>query len=1040
LRRQESVGSWLHGVAYRVALNARAAAVRRSFHEGRVTPGKAADPFAEITLREAQAVLDAELSRMPEKFRAHLVLCCLEGLTRDEAARQLGWSPSTLKSRLEGGRQLLGLRLTRRGLTLSAALGAVLLSPNLAQAHVPAELFRSTLLVALACAGKAGSGSGVPSAAALMLAKAVLRGMAWAQLKIIATLFLVTGALSAGAALLALRGDTPQASANPPASAVPRQGVAGEPQVLVDSHGDPLPDGALLRLGTIRFRHAGGITEVGLSADGEVLATTGFETAQLWNTKTGKPGFAIPCKRGLFNVAQHLLAFSPDAKKVFVADEHGVLGVNLTSGQTEVVVSAGNATVGAVHSSPDGQCLAVGTGEGVLLVELASSRVRWQTRNGAPARSAKDKDDRLLFGGPYSLAMFAPDGKLVAVNSGDEPKALRLLDSATGAERRRIELEDRLVRLAFSPDGRRVGVTERDHSVRVYDTATGRRLHSWTVKLTNPYENYTCPIAFSPDGATLAVGATDHLVHLWDLRTGRELAPLHGHVWYVSGLVFAPDGRYLYSAGWDGRICRWDTATWQQKRVAENPATGMVACSPRDALLAWEGDGGVLHLSDTVTGSIRRTLPGNPAGYSHLAFSPDGSVLAAGGNDLSVQLWDVKTGSLLRRWAWPKGKDPHAAVDDMAFTPDGNTLATAGFRSHEVLLWDVRSGTKLARAPHKMVFGVAFSVDGQTLVTAGWDRAVRWWKMPDLQPIDAVIMPEANQGNDVGKPGDWRFHALARSPDGRLLATISLDGFFSVWDATSHALLHSFRGLSGQCGTAFSPDGQWLTVGGYEGGLAIWEARTGAMVLKLAGHPARIYSIAFSPDGRTLITGSDDNTVLVWQLRPKTEAKEAPSVATLWDALAGSDAPAAYRAVWQLADRPEQSVPFLKGKLIPVKPIAQERLKGLFGLLDSDKFAERETASSELAAFGDAIVAQLRDELGQSTTAEKRRRLQQLLARLSPSLEEARYARAVVVLKWTNTPEARRLLQDLARGVPEAQLTREAKMALEYQNRHQSGH
>jgi RNA polymerase sigma factor (sigma-70 family) len=145
LRRQESVGNWLYGVAYRVALNARAAAARRRAHESRTAADTSADPLTEISVREAQALLDEELARLPAKYRAPLVLCCLEGLARDEAARQLGWPAGTLKSRLERGRQLLRGRLTRRGLTLPAAFGAALLGRDLAQAELPAALARTTL-------------------------------------------------------------------------------------------------------------------------------------------------------------------------------------------------------------------------------------------------------------------------------------------------------------------------------------------------------------------------------------------------------------------------------------------------------------------------------------------------------------------------------------------------------------------------------------------------------------------------------------------------------------------------------------------------------------------------------------------------------------------------------------------------------------------------------------------------------------------------------------------------------------------------------
>src|SRR5262249_26441157 len=128
LRQQESVGNWLYGVATRLALRARMEAARRRDREGQATAKAGPDPLADLTVREAQQILDEELTRLPVRYRAALVLCHLEGLARDEAAQQLGCPSATLKSRLERARALLRKRLGRRGLTLPAALLASLLA------------------------------------------------------------------------------------------------------------------------------------------------------------------------------------------------------------------------------------------------------------------------------------------------------------------------------------------------------------------------------------------------------------------------------------------------------------------------------------------------------------------------------------------------------------------------------------------------------------------------------------------------------------------------------------------------------------------------------------------------------------------------------------------------------------------------------------------------------------------------------------------------------------------------------------------------
>jgi RNA polymerase sigma factor (sigma-70 family) len=121
VRSRRSIANWLYGVAYRVCNEALKKNRRRQRREWKVQELGVRDRLDEISVREAREVIDAELSRLSENYRAPLVLCYLEGATRDEAAKQLGWSLATLKRRLDRGRVLLAGRLRRRGLTLPAA-------------------------------------------------------------------------------------------------------------------------------------------------------------------------------------------------------------------------------------------------------------------------------------------------------------------------------------------------------------------------------------------------------------------------------------------------------------------------------------------------------------------------------------------------------------------------------------------------------------------------------------------------------------------------------------------------------------------------------------------------------------------------------------------------------------------------------------------------------------------------------------------------------------------------------------------------------
>jgi RNA polymerase sigma factor (sigma-70 family) len=150
LHSRDTVGSWLYVTACNKVRQTRRSAARRRTHEAAVPVRVSTDPLTEMTVREAQGIVDQELAGLPEKFRAPLVLCCLEGLARDEAAGRLGWMPNLVKNRLEQARILLRERLTRRGLTLPAAMLSIGMLGTTVQAAVPTALAKATIKAALA--------------------------------------------------------------------------------------------------------------------------------------------------------------------------------------------------------------------------------------------------------------------------------------------------------------------------------------------------------------------------------------------------------------------------------------------------------------------------------------------------------------------------------------------------------------------------------------------------------------------------------------------------------------------------------------------------------------------------------------------------------------------------------------------------------------------------------------------------------------------------------------------------------------------------
>jgi RNA polymerase sigma factor (sigma-70 family) len=224
IRKHGSLASWLYGVAFRTASKARTAAALRRAREAKAIGPSPSEPWREAAWRELCATLDEELQRLSDRYRAPLVLCYLEGRTRDEAAQQLGWSLRTLQRRLDRGREILRLRLTRRGLTLSAGLLATALAEQAAGAALPAELISVTVKSAFSSAGQAAT-AGLTSGPAAALAKEVITAMFMSRLTTLATTLVVVAVTASGAGLWTYHavaaGEDKEQKAAPPAVQTP---------------------------------------------------------------------------------------------------------------------------------------------------------------------------------------------------------------------------------------------------------------------------------------------------------------------------------------------------------------------------------------------------------------------------------------------------------------------------------------------------------------------------------------------------------------------------------------------------------------------------------------------------------------------------------------------------------------------------------------------------------------------------------------------------------------------------------------------------
>jgi WD40 repeat protein/DNA-binding SARP family transcriptional activator len=605
--------------------------------------------------------------------------------------------------------------------------------------------------------------------------------------------------------------------------------------------------------------------------------------ARLRSEAPGAPGYA---GGNLLNLLLYLgidaRGYDFSALSVWQADlrDARLPDVDLTGADLRGCAFTG--TFGLIYAlafSPDGQQLAVGTGDGRVYL--------WRMSDHQPAA---------VLHGHRSIVQsvaFSPDGRWLA--SGSDDRLICVWDVYT--TRRQLTLHghsDWVAAVAFSPDNRTLASGSYDRTVRLWD------LHDGSARqILHGHNAWITAVVFSPDGASLASSSADGTIRLWD-RAGQPIAVTNaGHTDAIASLTFCAEGKLLISGGADQTVRIWEVtrAVVQHTLNGHSGAVHAVVCAPDNTLLVSGGTDRTIRAWDPRTGQIRHTLIGHTNDVRALALSPDGRILASGSADQSVRLWDLASGQALQTlqgylnavWAVafaPQAADGHVLassgddqqiriwdlrtgqvrqtlqghVDDVCsviYSPDGRTLASGG-ADQTVRLWDSASGAlrETLHGHNDGVWSVAYSPDGALLASGSEDRTIVLWATDTRQLRNTLY----------GHTGAVR--SVAFSPDGRTLASGSADQTVRLWDVARGTPLHTLGGHTRWVrAVAFSPDGTLLVSAGADRTLRVWNVANGMLCRVLHGHEDIIIEVAFSPDGVTVASGSSDRTVRLWDVR-----------------------------------------------------------------------------------------------------------------------------------------------------------------------------
>jgi RNA polymerase sigma factor (sigma-70 family) len=636
IRKKDSVASWLHGVAYRAASNMRKENVRRLARERQAAASRSR-PKSEVTWREVQTILDEEIQRLPEELKGPVLLCYLEGKAHNEGAQQLGWSLTTFRGRLERGREVLRKRLTQRGVALSGALLAAVLSEKAASAAVSG----SSLSVLVKGALATETTKGVVSAHALSLAHGVMQATFWNKLKIavVGVLLMVITVGVSGLALHGLAGggqaqdDKPPTPGKPVAASLKpadrpvqgKQGPADKPVVVQED----------AQVRTLAWSSNGKIVAtIGIvyefvefkDGDGKLTENGGViphSTIKLWDATTGELKRSLGEEKDTFINA---IAFSADGKTAAISTSKHVLTNQPTTPirfETEVRV-----------------------------MDAQTWALKHTVKADQPKTPIRFED------GFASVLAFSPDGTSLALGGSSGAKAfVRLWDvqkqkmmGGTEGGGARVHC------LAFSIDGKQLVTGDENGKVRLFDGRTGAGVRDFEGHgpLRSGGEQCVTGVGFSPDGKTLVSGSQDKTLKLWDVETGKLLRNLEGNKARVSALAFSPDGKLFATAG--------STADSR---------------GPFEVLL-W----------DMNTGQPKETFPEQTVPVNSLAFSPDGSTLAIGGgagfnSKVNAETGRAKTPGEFKLWKLKQEKEKEMEAFTAWGKEAGDLQAGLGFRPSE---------------------------------------------------------------------------------------------------------------------------------------------------------------------------------------------------------------------------------------------------------------------------------------------------------------------------------------------------------------------
>lgn len=607
----------------------------------------------------------------------------------------------------------------------------------------------------------------------------------------------------------------------------------------VDGLGDPLPEAAVQRLGTLRLRYSGNIGDLLYIADGRGAVAVG-RNVEIWDLTAGNMEGSYPVAKGSISS----LDLGPDGATLLVGEGGGMVHVwDIATHAVTRTLDTGQAALTAARYSPDGTR--------VLVTRSSKPRIReFELVGGTQTIEIDGKMHS------FHEAIYSADGRGCFVNgSAGSNEVLAHYDLQSG-DLLNAWVKDYYAHrrsLALSPDGQRVLIGSR-HSATEWLVDGYQALG----KFSGHHGHAVTAVAYGGHPDELLTGSRDGSVRRWNRQqTDKPLLRWCPHNAYCTHIRVSPDGQWVLSYG-SGVVAEtsidtgksrlsWDRHDGPVECVARVPAgiladnQTVISGSTDETLRGW----------NTLDGTCAVTIEGAKLGAYSLAVTADGSRVAAGCKDGVIREYALPAGTLIRELKGHRGY-----IRCLAYAPDGGHLFS-GAGDGRIHVWDVDSDEPVRTMKEHLggVLALEVSSDGTRLLSGGRDTTVRLWD-PQTGELLQTCIGHHGWVQAVGFVGNAT-RAASTGRDGRVL----------LWDLQTGEQAAQMQPGGRPNALAVTADGGSLFAGGSEGLITRWDIATGEKTSQLAGHRGAVTALALCDNGTRLVSASEDTSLLVWDVQ-----------------------------------------------------------------------------------------------------------------------------------------------------------------------------